>query len=219
MKEERNIVKMKKTAAIILTASLLLLSGCGSNGGEKVIEGNVQNIESGGATQSGETKEAASGAREDGQKEAAQAEDSIKGYVFTYNDVSVGMDVDAAPIVEKLGEPVSYFEAASCAFEGLDKIYTYNGFVLDTYPVGDKDYVSSIILKDDSVSTAEGICIGDSLEKLQQAYDGEGEENSGMLVYTKDGMKLCFIMQGEFIISIEYRSTVLDETDNGGQGN
>lgn len=218
MKEERNIVKMKKTAAIILTASLLLLSGCGSNGDEKVIEGNVQTIESGSTTQSGETKEAA-GAQEDGQKEAAQAEDSIKGYVFTYNDVSVGMDVDAAPIVEKLGEPVSYFEAASCAFEGLDKIYTYNGFVLDTYPVGDKDYVSSIILKDDSVSTAEGICIGDSLEKLQQAYDGEGEENSGMLVYTKDGMKLCFIMQGEFIISIEYRSTVLDETDNGGQGN
>ena len=210
---------MKKTAVIILTASLLLLSGCGSNGDEKVIEGDVQTIESGGATQSGEADEAVSGAQEESQNETAQAEDNIKGYVFTYNDVSVGMDADAAPIVEKLGEPVSYFEAASCAFEGLDKIYTYNGFELDTYPVGDKDYVSSVILKDDSVSTAEGICIGDSLEKLQQAYDGEGEENSGMLVYTKDGMKLCFIMQGEFIISIEYRSTVLDETDNGGQGN
>lgn len=210
---------MKKTAAIIMVASLLLLSGCGSNGDEKVIEGNVQTIESGNNTQSGETGGAVTDVQEDSQKEASQAEETVKGYVFTYNDVSVGMDVDAAPIVEKLGEPVSYFEAASCAFEGLDKMYTYNGFELDTYPVGDKDYVSSVILKDDSVSTAEGICIGDSIEKLKQAYDGEGEESGGMLVYSKDGMKLCFIMQGEFIISIEYRSTVLDENDNGGQGN
>ena len=210
---------MKKTAAIIMVVSLFLLSGCGSNGDEKVIEGNVQTIESGNTTQSGDTGEAVTDVQEDAQKEASQAEETVKGYVFTYNDVSVVMDADAAPIVEKLGEPVSYFEAASCAFEGLDKMYTYNGFELDTYPVGDKDYVSSVILKDDSVSTAEGICIGDSLEKLKQAYDGEGEESGGMLVYSKDGMKLCFIMQGEFIISIEYRSTVLDENDNGGQGN
>ena len=210
---------MKKTAAIIMTASLLLLSGCGSNGDEKVIEGNVQTIESGSTTQSGETNESDSGTQEDGQKEAVQAEDSIKGYVFTYNDISVGMDADVAPIIEKLGEPASYFEAASCAFEGVEKMYTYSGFEIDTYPSGDKDYVSSVILKDDSVSTAEGICIGDALENLQQAYEGDGAENGGMLVYSKDGMKLCFIMQGESIISIEYRSNVLEETDNGGQGN
>lgn len=209
---------MKKTTAIIMTASLLLLSGCGSNGNERVIEGNVQTIESGneqsGAAQSVEKNEAASDTQAD-----VQDESSAKGYTFVYNDISVTMDADAAPIVEKLGEPASYFEAASCAFEGLDKIYTYNGFELDTYPVGDKDYVSSVILKDDSVSTAEGICIGDSLEKLQKAYDGEGEENAGMRVYEKDGMKLCFIMQGQDIIAIEYRSTVLEENGNVGQGN
>lgn len=207
------VIKMKKTAAVIMTASLLLLSGCGSNGNEKVIEGNVQTIESD-STQSGETNGAESGAQAEGHNEAAQAPDNAKGYAFTYNDVSITMDADAAPIIEKLGEPASYFEAASCAFEGLDKMYTYNGFELDTYPVEDKDYVSSVILKDDSVSTAEGICIGDSLEELQQAYGGEGEESGGMLVYAKDGMKLCFIMQGQVIIAIEYRSTVLEENGN-----
>lgn len=215
------VIKMKKTAVIIMTASLLILSGCGSNGNERVIEGNVQTIESSNE-QSGsvqQTDEAASGAQDNGQNETAQETRSVKGYEFIYNGVSVTMDVDAAPIIEKLGEPASYFEAASCAFEGLDKMYTYSGFEIDTYPVGDKDYVSSVILKDDSVSTAEGICIGDSLEKLQQAYGGEGEENSGMRVYVKDGMKLCFIMQGQDIIAIEYRSTVLEENGNGGQGN
>ena len=113
-----------------------------------------------------------------------------------------------APVLQALGEPASYFEAASCAFEGLDTIYTYNGFEIDTYPAQDKDLVSAVILKDDSVTTAEGICIGDSLEKLLEAY-GEAAQENGMLVYTKDGMKLCFILQDDSIISIEYRSMAL----------
>ncbi len=68
--------------------------------------------------------------------------------------------------------------------------------------------VSAVILKDDSVSTAEGICIGDSLEKLLEAY-GEGVQENGMLVYSRDGMKLCFILQEDSVVSIEYRSTAL----------
>ena len=110
--------------------------------------------------------------------------------------------------MEALGEPVSYFEAASCAFEGLDKIYTYNSFEIDTYPSQDRDLVSAVILKDDSIATAEGVCIGDSLEKLQEVY-GEATLENGMLIYAKDGMKLCFIMQDDSVISIEYRSTAL----------
>ena len=63
--------------------------------------------------------------------------------------------------------------------------------------------------------TAEGIGIGDTREELEQAYPGEGagagQEENGMLVYEKDGMKLCFILQEDEIISIEYRSTVLGD--------
>ncbi len=194
---------MKKLTAVMITAALLF-AGCGDS--EKVIDGNVENAVTGG-TQTESPEEAGNG----GQEQEPQAETEHKGYVFVVRDVTLEVDGDAAPVVEALGEPVSYFEAASCAFEGLDKIYTYNGFEIDTYPMQDKDMISSIILKDDSVMTAEGICIGDSLEKLQQAYGSGGTEEGGMLVYGKDGMKLCFILQGENIISIEYRSTVLDE--------
>ncbi|MCM1261271.1 MAG: hypothetical protein NC313_01015 [Butyrivibrio sp.] len=209
---------MKKTTAIIMTASLLLLSGCGSNGGERVIEGDVQTIESDNAqTQETNTSVSDTGSadvKEDTQTESTQAQAAEKGYVFSYNGVSVIIDAEAASIIDALGEPVSYFEAASCAFEGLDKMYTYNGFELDTYPTNDADYVSSLIIKDDSVSTAEGVCIGDSREKMQQAY-GDGEESGGMTVYAKDGMKLCFILQEDEIVSIEYRSTVLEENVAG----
>ena len=191
----------KKILTILMTISLLTLAGCGDN--EKVIDGDVANVTT------GSRAEESTGELENSQAPEQQAETVVsKGYVFVTSGVTVEVDGDMAPVLQALGEPASYFEAASCAFEGLDKIYTYNGFEIDTYPAQDKDLVSAVILKDDSVTTAEGICIGDSLEKLLEAY-GEADQENGMLVYTKDGMKLCFILQDDSIISIEYRSMAL----------
>lgn len=209
-------------SAALFAACLFLATACGQE--EKVVNGSVQNLpaEEGSGEETGAAgtvgrdyaggSQAADGTGTSGGETAA---DSGKGYTFVYQGVTVEIDADAAPILDQLGEPVSYFEAASCAFDGLDKMYTYHGFELDTYPDGDKDYVSGVILKDDSVLTAEGIGIGDTREELEQAYPGEGagagQEENGMLVYEKDGMKLCFILQEDEIISIEYRSTVLGD--------
>lgn len=187
---------MKKIAALLMAAAMLCMVGCGDD--EKVIDGSGQNPDAG-ASQTGESV----GTVENG------AASGGKGYVFTYNGTSIQVDADAAPIVSALGDPVSYFDAASCAFEGLDKFYSYNGFELNTYPSGDKDYISAIVFRDDSVSTDEGVCIGDSADKVKEVY-GEGTEESGMLVYEKDGMKLCFVVK-DTVVSIEYRSTVLDQ--------
>ena len=191
----------RKILAMTMAAGLLLLAGCGDS--EKVIGGDVVNVTT------GSRYEESAGAQEGTTAQTSQTETAAsRGYVLTVNNVTVEVDAEAAPIVEALGEPVSYFEAASCAFEGLDKSYTYNSFEIDTYPSQDRDLVSAVILKDDSIATAEGVCIGDSLEKLQEVY-GEATLENGMLIYAKDGMKLCFIMQDDSVISIEYRSTAL----------
>lgn len=192
---------MKKKTAVLILAAALFLTGCGSDA--KVIEGEVK-------TQGG-GEEAETGEAAKGEETEAGTEESYKGYVFCSGDIVVEMDAEAAPVLEKLGEPNSYFEAPSCAFEGVDKMYTYGSFELDTYPTKDKDLISAVIFKDDSITTPEGIGIGDSREKLTDAYGGEGTEEQGMTVYRKDGMKLCFIFQDDSIASIEYRSTVLDE--------
>ena len=210
-------------SASLFAACLFLVTACSQE--EKVVNGSVQNLpaEEGSGEEIGPANMAGGGDNADdgqavdgtGTDGGETAADSGKGYTFVYQGVTVEIDADAAPILDQLGEPVSYFEAASCAFDGLDKMYTYHGFELDTYPDGDKDYVSGVILKDDSVLTAEGIGIGDTREELEQAYPGEGagagQEENGMLVYEKDGMKLCFILQEDEIISIEYRSTVLED--------
>ena len=183
---------MKKLVSVLMAAAMILcMAACGND--EKVIDGEAQS-----GAQSGEAQGGQSG-----------SQGSYDGYAFTTGGTTVQVDGDVAPVLEKLGEPLSYFEAASCAFEGLDKTYTYSGFQIITYPNGEKDCVSTIILKDDSVSTAEGVSIGDSKEKIQEVY-GSGSEEGNMIVYAKGDMKLCFIMQNDEIASIEYRSKVLE---------
>lgn len=191
---------MKKWMVLLVMASmLLLLAGCGDS--EKVIEGSATNPSSASAETGGEAKPDAS--QENG------GQNSGKGYTFTVQDTTVQIDADMSVVTEALGEPLSYYEAPSCAFDGMDKIYTYAGFTVQTYP--DNNNIYMIVLKDDSVATEEGVSIGDSREQVEQAYGSEYTEETGKIVYKKDGMKLGFIFQEDEVVSIEYSSTAYDE--------
>ncbi len=161
----------------------------------------------------GETQTDANNGESEVQNDVAEdgAEETAKGYVFVYQDVTISVDALAAPVVDALGEPVSYFEAASCAFEGLDKMYTYNSVEIDTYPDEEGvDRISGIILKDDMVETPEGVCLFETKADMIAAYGENYKEENGLIVYEKDGMKLCFILENDEIVSIEYATTVLD---------
>ena len=182
---------------LLLLAVLALLSLCACGGsGEKVIDRPAQ------------TEAAGSDAPMTAAN--AQAETEAGGYVFIHNGVKVPMDAEASAIVEALGEPASYFEAASCAFEGLDKMYTYGGFELDTYPTGDKDFVSAVILRDDSVATPEGVMIGDSAGKLQEVYGEPASVSGDLVTYEAGGMQLRFILEQDAVRSIEYISLAVE---------
>lgn len=192
---------MRKFIGILLAAAMILMTGCGDS--ENVISGDVKDASGGSVQESGNTA---------GTQTGSGVQGAAKGYVFRYNGVTVSVDEDMAAVLEGLGEPATPpFEAPSCAFEGLDKTYTYGSFVIETYPQGEKDYVSTITLKDDAVSTAENIYIGSSLADVTNAYGTDYTEQGSMLVYHKDGMKLCILMDNEEVTSIQYFSTVLDE--------
>lgn len=189
---------MKKGLILILFS--LLVSGCSDRNNETTVSDETVENEQAAIQELSET---------DGSVVRETAD--YKGYVFVYNDVVIEIDSAADSVLEQLGEPNSYFEAPSCAFDGIDKIYTYNSFELDTYPIEGEDFISSVLFKDDSITTMEGIGIGDSLEKLIETYGENLIEENGMVVYCKAGMKLCFILEDDFISSIEYKTTILDE--------
>ncbi len=178
--------KMKRF--ILLFAIMLVFTGCSNAGTTK--PGN---------------EEAAGNTANNTQEPTGT---NTEGFSFEYNDVKIPMNVDAAPIVTALGESVDYFEAASCAFQGLDKIYSYNGFELGTYPNGDKDYVSYVTLLDDSVSTDKGVYVGSALDEVTAAYGNEYTVEGSSYVYRLGESKLTFIVEEDVVAQVTYSAIV-----------
>ena len=127
---------------------------------------------------------------------------------YTVQGVDILMHADAAPILEALGEPVSYTEEASCAFSGLDKTYYYGGFYLQTYPLGDQDYVYSAWLVDDSSTTPEGIYIGATQAEVEAAYGADGFNGSNAYVMAGTTSTLTIILTDGIVSSIQYDAVV-----------
>lgn len=136
-------------------------------------------------------------------KEEGSKTQTKDGFTFESNGVKIAMNEKATPILDKLGKANKTFESKSCAFDGMDKEYTYNGFVLKTYPDKDVDYVASITLFDDTVETLEGISIGDSKDDVIKAY-GECKESKTVCEYKKGDMKLLFLITDDVVSSIQY---------------
>ena len=96
-----------------------------------------------------------------------------ENFSFTYNGTKITLGAEAAPIIDALGEPRSYTEEPSCAFDGMDKTYYYGSVYLSTYPVEGTDYVYTLWFADDGVSTDEGIRIGSTQSQVEDAYGKE----------------------------------------------
>ena len=127
---------------------------------------------------------------------------------YTVRGVDILMHAEAAPILEALGEPVSYTEEASCAFTGLDKTYNYGGFFLNTYPIGEKDYIYGVCLMDDSSTTPEGIYIGATQAEVEAAYGAEGFNGTNAYILKSTTTTLTIILDDGLVSSIQYDAVV-----------
>jgi len=138
-------------------------------------------------------------------------ESAIKnGFVFVYNGIDIYMSEYTERILGELGEALDYNEMNSCSFDGIAKTYFYGNFEIETYlkTKNGKDRVYSVDLVDDSVTTAEGVYIGQTYEDMINAY---GEDYSvipeipGFYSYKKNGTLLNFNIKDGAIISIKYK--------------
>lgn len=191
----------KRFLTVLLTMSMIAvlgLTGCGKDSKDE--ENEVQN--------STEDQDGAEAPAESGKEKPAAS--GGKGYVFENDGITIGVDVDMAPIADALGEPKSIFEEPSCAAQGTAYLYTYPGFTVNTYPDGETNLVGYITLKDDTVATPEGIDLSSTREDVIAAYGEDYAEDDKKISYEKDGMTLNFIFSGEDIASIEYVSSVMN---------
>ena len=186
-------MKKKIIAAILVSAMALSLALAGCGGGEKNISGNVSN------------KSTSSSAAQSGAGDS-----SDKGYIFDAKGTEIAVYAESDEIIKKLGDPKSKFEAPSCAFGDLDMTYTYSGFEICTYQMKKVNYVSQILLLDDSVSTKEGLSIGDAEDKIEQIYGKPSATKDTQRTYKQGKMKLVIITKDKKVASIQYLNTELD---------
>lgn len=125
-------------------------------------------------------------------------------FTFTYKGTKIALHAPADQVIAALGEPLEYSESTSCAFDGLDKSYKYGSFYLETYPIGDKDYVYGWWFVDDLVETDEGICIGSSKAAVDAAYGAENFNGTNAYTVKKGSGMLTIILEKDVVSSVQY---------------
>lgn len=135
----------------------------------------------------------------------------IESYSYTYNGTKIEINSKAEAVLEDLGEEINYFESESCAFPGLDKVYTYPGLEIQTYEIEGVDHILSVNILDDTIGTNKGIRLFDSSSKVIETYGENYEENAGQYIYKKGETKLSFLIKDDEVIAIEY-AAIVEET-------
>lgn len=189
---------MKYVKVIAAIAAVALMTAACSSDKEQAAGGNND-------TNTTTTAAAAGGA---GETQAPAADDSSytagSTFVFPAKGQKISVNMPLSLFIDSLGDPDDYFESESCAFQGLDKTYTYKDFVIYTYPQSEKDYVASIALKSDAVTTAEGAYIGMTADEVKALYQAPSDESDKAIVYTDGDAVLSFMLDGDQVSSITY---------------
>jgi len=123
----------------------------------------------------------------------------VAGFAVTYKGQELRVNAEMNKHVaafDKEGVDYVYFEAPSCAGVGMSKTYTFgNGaFVVSTIPSGDIDIISSIVLFDNSVKTAEGIYIGCTKDQVIKTYGTPSSDIESVITYELNDTMLVFMM-------------------------
>ena len=134
-----------------------------------------------------------------------QPADEKAAYTFVYNGQSFAIDGAAKSVIDAIG-----FSAPSpvptCGIGDMDRLYLSEGGGLQvrTYELDGVEYFYTIMILSDSVSTKEGIAIGDSQQKVIDTYGEPTQKDAAAYIYSAKGMTLTFFLQNEMVNKIVY---------------
>lgn len=122
--------------------------------------------------------------------------------VFLYEGVELipGQPFDPS----LLPEPQSTFTVPSCALEGTDNVYSYGNLEITAFNDGTGEFIYSVYLLDDSLSTPEGVKIGHTQAQVIALYGNAFQDNGGEYLYTRGDVVLSLLFQDGTVTAIEY---------------
>lgn len=195
---------MKKTGKALLAFGIaVVLAGCGQ---AKPTGNMAQNISmsAAGDSQSNNKKDSGIQAGAEQNPEASDQENSKEegAFGFLYEGVTlIPGEVFDQSLLE--GNP-SVSEIPSCAFDGSDNEYNYQSFVLTAHIGENEELIYSIYFIDPNLPTTEGLCLGDTVDKMKSLYGENYEAAGNSYDYKKGDTVLSIITQNDIVVSIEY---------------
>ena len=131
-------------------------------------------------------------------------ETNREDFRFTYREAEIGINVEAGPVLYRLGEPVQCTQSPSCAFEGMDTTYYHGGIYLTTATVEGTERIIRAWFADDTVCTGEGLKIGDSRDRAQELYGPEGFREDGIWEAVRGNTRLVITFAEDTVDGIIY---------------
>lgn len=125
-------------------------------------------------------------------------------YVFLSDGVEIIPKEFYAPISANLPSPYETGEAPSCAFEGLDTLYRFEGYDIQCGLIRGEEVITGVFFVDETVSTPEGMKIGMSVEEMIDIYGTDFSEDFSKYTYSDGEVELIFVSEDNEIISISY---------------
>lgn len=191
-------MKHMRLICLMMTLCLMagLLAGCGSSDTKEDTSVPSQNTEV--------SKEESSEIKEEVKEESSEAEvqeetseeteevkeekvyDAEYGFIyFEVDGYAFSLKDDIEEIIKNIGEPVDTLVTSSCAYQGDDYIFYFDGFEF----VGNTDEegvnrITSITLDDDSVSTPQGVKIGMPIDEALELMGETYEKNNSIYTFS-----------------------------------
>ena len=137
------------------------------------------------------------------------------GYSITIEGTKIMVGDEFSKISSKLGKDYEYQEVETCAFEGMDKIYSYSDYEIYNYHEKGVEKIYTITLLNENVSTDEGITIGSTVEEVVDTYGDNYEDVAGSYVFQKGDTILTFIFDDGVVTSIEFKIELEGINDEG----
>lgn len=111
----------------------------------------------------------------------------------------------ADEVLATLGEPDGTFESESCAYQGKDYFYYYDGFEIMANEIDGNMRITGITVADDTVQNPQGVKIGMDIEEALSLM-GDGYTQSGAVYKYIVGSTLLMLKAGDdnCVSAIEY---------------
>ena len=195
-------MKFTKVAALMMGLSIAGATLCACNNAPQPVSSDISVI----STQS----QVGPGNGETINVAAIDKNAASGNFKFTYKGVDI---ICSAAFDDSKFDKNEYelTQQASCAGQGMSKEFTFKGgsFKVYTNPINGLDSISSIQIYDDTVTTPEGIYVGQTADDVKAVYGEPTSESDTNIIYAKGSSELGFVIDGEGkVVNIIYNAKI-----------